>query len=479
MFDNNHKAAIFWKNHQKEVILTVAFLAGGILRFLSARDNLWFDEIWSVNFARSMQSVLDVFSIHHDNNHILNTLWLYVVGTGDDWPRYRLLSLVAGTLTVPLIGYIASERGFAQGIMASILAAFSYPLIVYSSEARGYAPAMLCALGAYIALQNFHRRPKLKQAVFFWIFCVAGFLSHLTFILVFVGFVAYSILSEIKFAAPQKSSRNLFVLYGIPAGFIGMYYVLFVRSMALGGGQNIPEFVWRLSVFLAPVWGVFPESIEGVVLSLAGFAAVVAGIIIAERKNLPDFVFYAVVLIIIPLIAFVFPLKFFGARYLALLLPFLYLVMSSLFGRMAAKNKAGCAVSTFLVLALVVGNLTRINDQITIGRGKYLEAIQYMMTHSASSGVFIATDAPLRNETVIDFYKQFIPSDKKIYYRAVQDRWMGASGSPQWLVTHRAYHPDYVPPLDIDVGSHHYELVKIYPSANLISGWTWYLYQRD
>lgn len=479
MSDKIQNSANIWEKHKEGIVLAIVVMVGGVLRFLSARDNLWFDEIWSVNFARSMRSAWDVFRIQHDNNHILNTLCLYYFGTGDDWPRYRLLSLTAGTLSVFLIGYLAFRRGFAEGLIASMLAALSYPLIVYSSEARGYAPAILCALVAYLALLNFHRGPTLLRAGVFWIFCVAGFLSHLTFLLVFVGFAAYSFFCEMKSASLTKSLRNLTGLYVIPLGFIVLYGVFFVRDMAIGGGQHITDFAGRLSVFLSPVAGVFPGSALGIVLSAVVFAAVAAWILLGERKSLPDGVFFATVLIVIPLIAFAFPLKFFGARYLAVLLPFLYLMISALLGRMAARNKTGFIVSAVLVCALMLGNIARISDQVAIGRGKYLDGVRYIMEQSTTFPVVIATDAPLRNELVIDFYKSFIPSAKKIYYVSPRDAWGEGQKKPEWLVTHHAFHPGYVPPFYIGDGNDRYALVQIFPSANLISGWSWYLYQKS
>jgi hypothetical protein len=336
----------------------------------------------------------------------------------------------------------------------------------------------LCALGAYLALQNFHRGQNLYRAGVFWLFCVAGFLSHLTFLMVFTGFAAYSFFYEIKFASPKKSLRNLSQLYIVPAGFIVLYEVFFIRGMAIGGGQNIQDFAGRLSVFLSSTAGVFPESALGIVLSGVMFIAVAAWIILVERKNPPDGVFFAAVVIVIPLIAFAIPWTFFGARYLAVLLPFLYLMISAMLAWIAQRNKACFVIAVALVCALVFGNIARIHDQITVGRGNYLEAVRYLMEHSTTSPVVIATDAALRNETVINFYNDFIPSAKKIYYVTGHDAWGQGQIRPEWLISHHAFDPDYVAPLYIGGGNNRYELVQIFPSANLISGWSWYLYQK-
>ena len=47
----------------------------------AARGDLWLDEIWSLLFVRASRSVTDLFArFRHDNNHLLNTLFLYYLG---------------------------------------------------------------------------------------------------------------------------------------------------------------------------------------------------------------------------------------------------------------------------------------------------------------------------------------------------------------------------------------------------------------
>ena len=66
-------------------LILVVVLIGAGLRLLGLRTELWMDEILSLKLIEALESPLGVFtSIHHDNNHYLNSLWLYAVGADID-----------------------------------------------------------------------------------------------------------------------------------------------------------------------------------------------------------------------------------------------------------------------------------------------------------------------------------------------------------------------------------------------------------
>src|SRR6516162_379999 len=81
-------------------ILLVGLLAlAALLRLGALRAEFWFDEIWSWEFARGAGSGWEIFAgahHHHDNNHKLNTLFLWLCPDGMAWWGYRLHSFVAG-----------------------------------------------------------------------------------------------------------------------------------------------------------------------------------------------------------------------------------------------------------------------------------------------------------------------------------------------------------------------------------------------
>jgi len=56
------------------------FVFSGLIVYC-ARGDLWFDEIWSIKADESATWVVEIFTrFKHDNNHPLNTLYIYLVG---------------------------------------------------------------------------------------------------------------------------------------------------------------------------------------------------------------------------------------------------------------------------------------------------------------------------------------------------------------------------------------------------------------
>lgn len=139
-----------WGNN--EHLTTWACVAGFTalalaLRVAAAQGGLWTDEAWSAVFAEQAGNPLGVFTgINHDNNHVLNTLWLQLVGvTAPPWLS-RLPAIITGTAAVPLAGSLFIRRSRIAAVAAAGLFAASPIMVVYGSEARGYAPMMLAAL---------------------------------------------------------------------------------------------------------------------------------------------------------------------------------------------------------------------------------------------------------------------------------------------------------------------------------------------
>ena len=131
------------------VTLAVAALTllGLALRLLAARGGLWLDEAWSATFAQEVGTPLGVIlQVNHDNNHILNTLWLQLVGPDATPMLQRALSIACGTATIPLAALFARRGGGAAAVVAALIFAISPILVTYGSEARGYAPMIAAML---------------------------------------------------------------------------------------------------------------------------------------------------------------------------------------------------------------------------------------------------------------------------------------------------------------------------------------------
>jgi hypothetical protein len=129
------------------VALCFAYLLSWALIVAAAVGDLWLDEIWSIEIVRAASGPMEIFTrFHHDNNHVLNTLFLWLVGAQNTLFLYRLFAVVSGMVALLLVGYLARDWGFAEALLGVVLTGTSYPLVLYFSEARGYAPAIMFAL---------------------------------------------------------------------------------------------------------------------------------------------------------------------------------------------------------------------------------------------------------------------------------------------------------------------------------------------
>ena len=89
------------------VPLLFAYLLSSGLIIFAALGDLWLDEIWSINFARDANTAGDIFfRIQHDNNHALNSLFLYYVKEQSVFIVYRLLAVLSGIGTILLLSHV-------------------------------------------------------------------------------------------------------------------------------------------------------------------------------------------------------------------------------------------------------------------------------------------------------------------------------------------------------------------------------------
>lgn len=134
------------------ISIAAATLVALAVRVAAARGGLWLDEAWSAVFAREAGTAIGALRIGHDNNHLLNTWWLQLVGWGASPIAMRALSILCGAAAVPVAAAIAARAGSRAAMLAAWLFALSPALVTYGSEARGYSPMLLALLTAILLI---------------------------------------------------------------------------------------------------------------------------------------------------------------------------------------------------------------------------------------------------------------------------------------------------------------------------------------
>lgn len=200
------------------LILVLLTLLGLAVRIAAAGGDYWLDEAWSVLFARDASTVGDVlFAINHDNNHHLNTLWLRTVGWTASPMLGRALSILCGTLAIPVAGLIAARRSVTAAGCAAALFALSPILVTYGSEARGYAPMLLALLVSILIVERqITGKPFRRGPEWFGLAALGGMLAHVSMLFGVAALVGWLTIAEAR-NAPRLAALRTSLLFSARA----------------------------------------------------------------------------------------------------------------------------------------------------------------------------------------------------------------------------------------------------------------------
>ena len=467
------------------LILGVVLIGAG-LRLLGLRTELWMDEILSLRLVGSLESPLGVFtSIHHDNNHYLNSLWLYAVGAHARWWQMRLASIVFGVLLIPLAFRAVRDWGRPAALAAALLVGLSYPLIHYSSEARGYAHVLAFALLSWFFFRNWLRTDHRGWGLGYALGASLGFLGHLGFATVFASFLVWSVFDVLSARGDRvrRLVRNAAVQL-LPAMTIGLLYLLDVRFLEVAGGPPVTTVSSWLAAGALLVGDARGWFAVAVALVASGCVAIELARMFRDGES--ESLFFAFVLFF-PLANGVISVHAYQRYYLTALL-FALLLLS----RFVARNLSGSDRQRWAAAALIVAivglNVVQTARFLEIGRGQYLEAVTDIAEVSTAARPTVAGNHDLGHILSIEYYGQFVPGRPSFEYLC---RRPGAPGCEQFRAPNRTDGPPpeffivastrnrFEAPADLDILSlAEYSLMAVYPKYGL-SGLAWAVYRSS
>lgn len=411
--------------------LVVGLLLGAVaLRVALGFESFWFDEAWSYALARQAGGILDIFEIRHDNNHLLNTLYLYAVrdavGSGH-WILYRVPALLAGCASIFVLWRLALRWSRAEALVVLALTATSFPLASASAQARGYSFAILASL-LYAALAL--REPRSGQGegrvcLGLGLLALFGVLSHGTF--------AYTWLAVVAWCGHRDGLRISLLRHGGPLLCLAAAYALFYSGIEVGGGPSYDRFVTirqAISQTMAlPRRGPLTWVATGVAVVLAARALW----LLVRRRDLRA-VFFVVALGVAPglVIAITDP-QLLYARYLLVLFPWFYWLVAVALAEGLSRAPARRAIAAALLASFVVLNLWHAGVVLAVGRDDYLKTLVYIDEHTEGPRLEIGGDHDFRNGALVRFYANRVPSGRRVVYL---ERSAWPESGPEWYLRH-------------------------------------------
>lgn len=455
-------------------LVAVVISLAAFLRIRGAQNGLWLDEIWSLVQASRISSALDVFDkIHHDNNHYLNTLYLYLVGFQGDWPGYRIPSVLAGIGSVALAGLIGRARGRLSAFLAMFLVGFSYVLVLYSSEARGYSLVVFFSFLSYYLMSSYLTNRRWPVALGFSLSACLGFLSHLTFAGFFLSAFLWTACRLVRSSLGFKDIVwSLVSCYALPTLLIVTLYDVDIRFIQIGGGMK--PGLWNCYAdSLAWVFGMLPGPWFALGLSVILFALAV---LMLWREDRDALVFFVSSVLVAPLVlAWGTHSEVLYVRYFIVPIAFFLILLGFFLASLYQRPGYGGKIVVILVLAgYAVTNGSLLMTLFEYGRGNDREALSYMLQNTEQSVVTIGGDQDFRIGTVIWFYTKTEPLDKSVQY-CRETSW--PPDGVDWLVCQKESLDDLSCPPQLTVAGHSYGLARIFP-ATALSGLHWFVYHR-
>jgi hypothetical protein len=471
--DTNSTRRTVWTG----VVSGVILVAAGIIRFYASLGDFWFDEIWSWNFAGNVLTDWDILaSIHHDNNHHLNTWFMYLLGQNWHWTVYRIPSVLAGIGTVAVAGLIGNRHGKLEAVTAMLLTAGSYLQVHYSSEARGYSYMIFFALLSFYLLDISLKGARPKTNVCFAFTAILGFLSHLQFVFCFAGLVSWSLW---RLVHDRKNRRRLvrinLLCHLLPIAFVSWLYYVDISHMTIGGGPE-PRLGDVLIELLSLTAGGPSAGPVALLVAVAVVPATLLALFLFHRNGSDEWVFYLTVLLIAPvLIAVVMQHTLIYVRYFLVCSMFTLLLVNHVLTQLVRFKPMGLPLFVVILLGMLVSNSLHVSRLIRLGRGHYQQALQMINDRTQGPVITIGSDHPFRNPMILLFYQLHMPNPKPIAY---QQQGQGPPEGPEWFIRHEFNSEQTPDPAFRDSFGNRYQLIKEYPAAAL-SGWKWVVYHNE
>jgi hypothetical protein len=456
-------------------VIAGLLLLGAALIVAAGRGTLWFDELLSLQWARSAQHPWNLLELYrHDNNHPLNTLWLMLAGEDRHPWVYRGLSMLAGLVVLVLVWLAARRLSERLAWVPLLLAATSFPLVLYGSEARGYAPALACLLGAWLVVSTRADGGLFWRVPAFWLLCLGAMFSHGTSLVILAALGLYFLVDcRVRGGSWVRTLGGAAFWFGVPLAASALYWFLFLRVMIIAGGPEytLPQVLAHFFGYSFGIPGAGPGHWP---IALAGLAAMTAALVFGRFPDPGTRVFFAGAVAFFPALSLLATdTTYLYFRYFLVCLPFVYLLAVPLAGAATSRGPVWRAALAALLAAMVAGQIPRLAALIGQGRGDYGSALARIASEPAAGGK-IVSNTEMQLGFILAHFKR---SDPGLEGLTLIPQARAAEESADWIVYTGQEDPPIAPRDAIELHGNTYDAPSIHRSAP-VSGAHWTVYRR-
>lgn len=458
--------------------LMIALLSG-MFRFEAARGELWLDEVWSLTMVHRLASPWKIFTrLRIDNNHHLNSLWLYFVPLDAPLIWNRVGGVLSGVLAVVVAAALSASRGKGPMLGAAFCCSISYIMVHYSSEARGYAPLMLFLMLACWSRERARATGQIRWSMLYAISCCLGFLSHIAFLQFFAPAAILDLITFLRktvskgFSALELGSALFRTV--LPSLFFALFWLISLRGMQIGGG-NQSDYLEVILETLAISIGISPSPTGTLIGALIAFVLIL-GVIAHLWRIGPDwaFLFAGSAFVMPALLLILMGREDIYPRYFLIGIVLFQWGLGDWLGSLCFEGtqKQFRVAGGILLVLFGIANVLQDVELIRLGRSHYLEMLADAADNSTSQPAYITADHPFRQGMMLGFYLPRSSAVEKVTLATQPDH------VPEWILVHGQN-----PLLDSQTTIDHpqlgkFTLLRKYPASKL-SGWDLYLYHKD
>jgi hypothetical protein len=330
-------------------------------------------------------------------------------------------------------------------------------------------------LAGWQSLLQYFDSQRWMWVVAFWGSCLVGLLAHPIFIHFVLAAAWWSgTVIHVQSNSWHSTWREILPLFCLPLVVAATCYWTLWRHLELGGGPAYSLLPMLAQTASLSVGG--PSNGPGIwlasLIALIGSAAAV-WLLRADRSHTGIFLLIGIVVPVahaaVTRPPFLFPRYFLMA---VLWIPF---VLSVALSALYRVRRYGCWLYAIALLAILAVNLVHTTRLAVVGRGRYLDALAYLVATTDDSTLTVSSDHNFGMRKLIEFYSRKLPTQPSIQYFD-GNRWPTAG--PRWLILHRYAESTASPPApEQHIDGLHFRLERMFDCA-ILSGWQWWCYRR-